>query len=72
MVTHCNRSFTTQPEQNVVSPGLVQDGTMCDTGRVCLSQECIDVADITDLSCPNGANGQICSGNGVMSSKINS
>lgn len=54
----------------MMSPGLVQDGTRCDIGRVCRSQQCIDVAEITTLSCPSGSNGQVCSGNGVMCKSI--
>ena len=52
----------------MISPGLVQDGTRCGTGRVCITQQCINVDQITTLSCPVGSNGQTCSGsaNGVM------
>ena len=56
----------------MISPGLVQDGTRCGTGRVCRDQECINVDDITDLSCPVGSNGQTCSGsaNGVKCTSL--
>ena len=48
-----------------MSPGLVQDGTKCDNDRVCLTQECVPVTDITTLACEAASNGLICSGNGV-------
>ena len=48
-----------------MSPGLVQDGTKCDNDRVCLTQECVSVTDITTLACGAASNGLICSGNGV-------
>lgn len=51
-----------------MSPGLVQDGTKCDNDRVCLSQMCVPVSQITTLACEAASNGLICSGNGVSPS----
>ena len=64
---HACRSFTTQPTSNmdIVSPGLVQDGTRCGDGLVCLAQQCVAVSQITTPQCNVASNGEICSGNGV-------
>jgi hypothetical protein len=61
------RSFTTQPDPNmdIESPGLVEDGTRCGNGLVCRSQRCVSVSQITTPQCATAPNGQICSGNGV-------
>ena len=59
------RAFSTDIGADVMSPGLVQDGTKCDNDRVCLTQECVPVTDITTLACEAASNGLICSGNGV-------
>ena len=66
------RSFTTQPDPNmdIESPGLVEDGTRCGNGLVCLSQRCVSVSQITTAQCAAAPNGQICSGNGVCHSKF--
>lgn len=62
---HMYRAFTTRIGADVMSPGLVQDGTKCDNDRVCLSQECVPLSEITSLACEAASNGLICSGNGV-------
>lgn len=61
------RSFTTQPDPNmdIESPGLVEDGTRCGDGLVCQSQQCVDVSQITAPQCDTAPNGLVCSGNGV-------
>ena len=61
------RSFTTQPDPNmdIESPGLVEDGTRCGDGLVCQSQQCVSVSDHTTPQCDVAPNGFICSGNGV-------
>ncbi len=63
--TFLYRAFSTNIGADVMSPGLVQDGTKCDNDRVCLTQECVPVTDITTLACEAASNGLICSGNGV-------
>ena len=59
------RAFTTGIGADVMSPGLVQDGTKCASDQVCLSQECVSVSQITTQACEAASNGLICSGNGV-------
>lgn len=62
------RAFTTRIGADVMSPGLVQDGTKCGNDRVCLSQKCVPLSEITTLTCEAALNGLICSGNGVSPS----
>ena len=65
---HTFRSFTTQPNSyiDVKNPGLVEDGTKCDTDMACLSQECVSVCFLSQFQpCNLASNGQMCSGNGV-------
>lgn len=38
---------------------------MCGENQICLSQQCVSVNHITNVSCGVGTNGHICSGNGV-------
>ena len=59
------RSFTSNPGADVVSPGLVQDGTKCGTDQVCLSHACVPVSTIISSTCDVASNGVVCSGNGV-------
>ena len=47
------------------NPGLVEDGTRCGDGLVCLSQQCVSVSQIAKMSCEPAPNGLVCSGNGV-------
>ena len=66
VINHCTyRSFTTAIGADVMSPGLVHDGTKCSDDRVCLSQQCVPLSEITTLACEAASNGLICSGNGV-------
>jgi len=58
------RQFYDRDDDTVARLGYVADGTACDTGA-CLDQQCVAVADLTDLICPVGPNGLPCSGNGV-------
>ncbi len=59
----CNyRGYSVPLGIDEVNPGLVADGTLCGTGRICRAQQCVSV---TTTPCPNGANGQECSGQGV-------
>ncbi len=59
---YSHRDFILPLYIDEVNPGLVADGTLCGTGRICREQQCVPV---TTTPCPNGANGQECSGQGV-------
>lgn len=60
------RSFTSNPGEDFMSPGLVQDGTRCGNQSLCFQQECIPISDpaLNIQPKPIGDNGLICSGNG--------
>ena len=58
-------AFTPPAHSDVVSPGLVEDGIKCDTGKMCYEQRCVDVSSLGLPQCPTGTNGRVCSGNGV-------
>ena len=58
-------AFTTLPDADIVSPGLVEDGIMCGTGSLCLEQRCVTISSLGLPQCPTGSNGRVCSGNGV-------
>lgn len=72
MVYTLYRSFTTLPTagMDIESPGLVEDGTRCGDGLVCLSEECVSISQLATSPCSVAPNGEICSGNGV--SQVNS
>ncbi len=59
-----HRYYVVNPGVYEVNPALVGDGTLCGTGRICREQQCVPV---TTTPCPNGVNGQECSGQGVSS-----
>ena len=63
MVFLCS-GFTTGPS-DVASPGLVEDGTMCDVGEICRNQSCVSITTLSRPQCPTDSNGTVCSGNGV-------
>ena len=45
--------------------GLVQDGTKCGEGLMCVNKNCVPVTSLPTLSCPGTKDGIICSGHGV-------
>lgn len=63
---HCS-AFTPPPTSDVISPGLVDDGVKCASGKMCYEQRCISVSNYQQglPQCPTGSNGRVCSGNGV-------
>ena len=65
-----HRSFSTDIGADVMSPGLVQDGTKCGNDLVCLSQECVPVSRIASVMCDASTDGLVCSGNGVRSLQV--
>ncbi|XP_065835038.1 disintegrin and metalloproteinase domain-containing protein 11-like [Oscarella lobularis] len=50
---------------DVRDPGLVEDGTRCDTNKVCVSHACTSISSLSVVACPRGSNSLTCSGNGV-------
>ena len=58
-------AFTPVATLNIVSPGLVEDGIKCGSGKMCYEQRCMSVSSLGFPQCPTGSNGQVCSGNGV-------
>ena len=49
----------------ILTLGMVEDGTKCGDGRMCLNHTCVTVTDYFRSSCPVGANNLTCSGHGV-------
>ena len=45
--------------------GLVQDGTKCGDGLMCMNKNCVPVTTLPPLNCPGTSDGVICSGHGV-------
>ena len=45
--------------------GLVQDGTKCGEGLMCMNTNCVPVTTLPTLNCPGTKDGVICSGHGV-------
>ena len=45
--------------------GLVQDGTKCGEGLMCMDKNCVPVTTLPPLKCPGTKDGIICSGHGV-------
>jgi hypothetical protein len=45
--------------------GMVQDGSVCSNGGLCLQGICVNMSVINNFTCPVDENGQVCSGNGV-------
>jgi hypothetical protein len=45
--------------------GMVQDGSICTNGGLCLQGVCVDMSVINNITCPVDGNGLVCSGNGV-------
>ena len=60
-------AFTPPPTSDVISPGLVDDGVKCASGKMCYEQRCVSVSTYQQglAQCPTGSNGRVCSGNGV-------
>ena len=58
-------AFTTPSNSDVMSPGLVEDGMKCGSGKMCYEQRCRDISSLTIRQCPVGSNRRVCSGNGV-------
>ena len=54
---------------DVPDPGIVFDGSPCDTDSICISQRCTTIASLNFPSCPS-SNGMECSGNGVCTNEI--
>ena len=63
-MTLCS-AFTPRATSDIMNPGLVEDGTICDSGKMCNEQRCVSVSNLDFPQCPNGSNGVVCSGNGV-------
>ena len=63
-ITVCS-AFTPPPTSDVMSPGLVEDGIKCGSGRMCCEQRCVSISSLGLPQCPTGSNGRVCSGNGV-------
>ncbi|KAL3832018.1 hypothetical protein ACJMK2_023700, partial [Sinanodonta woodiana] len=45
--------------------GLVQDGTKCGEGKVCLHQKCLPITKLSPLACPGTNSDVICSNHGM-------
>ncbi|CAH1789079.1 unnamed protein product [Owenia fusiformis] len=51
--------------------GLVEDGTKCGEGMVCMNQVCTDATLVfTAEECPTGSNNETCSGRGVCTNTL--
>ena len=50
--------------------GLVQDGTKCGEGLMCMGKNCVPVTTLPPLECPGTKDGIICSGHGVSCSLL--
>eukprot|EP00118_Oscarella_pearsei_P004829 m.21210 g.21210 ORF g.21210 m.21210 type:complete len:880 (+) comp28150_c0_seq3:291-2930(+) len=50
--------------------GIAVDGTPCGNNKICVDKTCMNVSTLTE-PCPQGENGEVCSGQGVCNSKNN-
>ena len=48
--------------------GMVQDGSRCGYGAVCIGTECVALSHVMPAKCVVGSNGALCSGHGVSTS----
>ena len=62
---HVCQSFALGVNSDVISPGLVMDGTKCGNEMLCVAQQCRAISSLSITACPVGENGETCSGNGV-------
>ena len=60
-----NSAFTTAADSDTISPGLVEDGNKCGSGKFCQGQRCVDISSLGLPQCPTDSEGNTCSGNGV-------
>ena len=58
-------AFTPEATTDIVSPGLVEDGIKCGSGKLCYEQRCVTVSSLSLPQCPTDSSGAVCSGNGV-------
>ena len=65
MLNNLCSAFTLPATSDIESPGLVEDGIKCGSGKMCYNQRCVNVSSLGFPQCPTGSNGQVCSGNGV-------
>lgn len=65
---NCN-AFTPPANSDIISPGLVDDGIKCGSGKMCYEQRCRSISDLVIPQCPNGTNGRVCSGNGACNNR---
>ena len=75
---YCTRAATINLGDDVPDPGIVEDGSPCETDRklhtpgICLNRKCVPVGNIKVTTCPADSNGTECSGNGVRDKVLSS
>jgi len=60
-----NGALDSDPRSVKARVGMVQDGSRCGHGAVCIGTECVALSHVMPVTCVVSSNGAVCSGHGV-------